>query len=245
MVNVCTVNVGVLRGRSRELVEMLRRRRIVICCIHEVRYRNERATIIGTENEKYKFWYSVNEIASNGVGTHVHQDMVHNVVEVKGHSDRIIQVKLVFGNNIYHVISIYALRVGLTAEEKGEFWEKLEDLVSVIQERDFIIVGGDLNGYICHSTYGYEDLRGVHGLDKMNEEGKNILKFCKNQNLKTSNTYFQKPREKLITYKSGVTGDRLRPVQPETWLLGASLRCESWGMLLDAAQTRTSKVFCF
>ena len=133
----------------------------------------------------------------------MHHDMVQNVVEVVRHNDRIIQVKLVLGQNIYHVMSVYAPQVGLSAEEKEEFWEKLEDLISLIPERDGIIVGGDLNGHIGHSRYGYEDVMGVYGFGDLNEEGRSILNFCKNQNLRISNTFFQKPREKQITYKSG------------------------------------------
>ena len=49
------------------------------------------------------------------------------------------------------------------------------------------------------------DVMGVYGFGNLNEEGRTILDFCKNQNLKISNTLFQKPREQRITYKSGMT----------------------------------------
>ena len=45
---------------------------------------------------------------------------------------------------------------------------------------------------------------GVQGFGDMNDEGRTILNFCKNQNLKISNTFYQKPREKLGAYKSGM-----------------------------------------
>ena len=51
---VRTVNVGSLKGRSREVVEMLSRRRVDICCLQEVRYKGAGATSIGTNEEKYK-----------------------------------------------------------------------------------------------------------------------------------------------------------------------------------------------
>ena len=53
-VRVCTVNVGTLVRRSREVVEMLARRRVDICCLQEVRYRGKGATVYGDANEKYK-----------------------------------------------------------------------------------------------------------------------------------------------------------------------------------------------
>ena len=39
---VCTVNVGTLKGRSREVVSMLKRRHADLCCVQEVRYKNGR-----------------------------------------------------------------------------------------------------------------------------------------------------------------------------------------------------------
>jgi exonuclease III len=36
---MCTVNVGTLVGRSREVVEMLPRRSVDVCCVQEVQYK--------------------------------------------------------------------------------------------------------------------------------------------------------------------------------------------------------------
>ena len=38
---LATVNMGTLLGRSREVVEMLGRRNVHICCLQEVRYRGQ------------------------------------------------------------------------------------------------------------------------------------------------------------------------------------------------------------
>ena len=39
IVRICTINVGTMKGRSREVVEMLARRRVDICCGWERRTR--------------------------------------------------------------------------------------------------------------------------------------------------------------------------------------------------------------
>ena len=57
-VKVCTVNVGSLIGRSREVVEMLARSGVEVCCIQEVRYKGEGTKSIGSNEEKHKLWYS-------------------------------------------------------------------------------------------------------------------------------------------------------------------------------------------
>ena len=58
MLRACTVNVGRMRGRSREVVDMLARRQVDDCCVQEVQYKGGGATTIGSGEEKFKFWYS-------------------------------------------------------------------------------------------------------------------------------------------------------------------------------------------
>ena len=48
VLKVCTLNVGSLKGRSREVVEMLSWRGVDICCLQEMRHRCAGATSIGT-----------------------------------------------------------------------------------------------------------------------------------------------------------------------------------------------------
>ena len=56
VLRVCTVNVGTMRGRSREVVDMLVRRQVDVCCVQEVRYKGGGATTIGSGEEKYEFF---------------------------------------------------------------------------------------------------------------------------------------------------------------------------------------------
>ena len=106
VVKVCTVNVGTLRGRGRELVDMLARRSIDICCIQEVRYRNEGCTVLGDGDQKYKFWYKGNAEGTKGVGTLITHELAENVIEVSRYSDRLISIKAVLGDSVWHVFSI-------------------------------------------------------------------------------------------------------------------------------------------
>ena len=64
-VRVCTVNVGTVVGRSGELVEMLARRRVEICCLQEVRYKGKGCRVLKHGDDQYKLWWSGNP---NGVG---------------------------------------------------------------------------------------------------------------------------------------------------------------------------------
>ena len=105
---VCTVNVGWLLGRGRELVTMLAKRRVDICCLQEVRYRNQGCTRIGSNEEKYKLWYSGGVEKINGVGVMMKADLVDNVIEVERYDDRMMKIRMVVGKHIWNVFSIYA-----------------------------------------------------------------------------------------------------------------------------------------
>ena len=203
VVKVCTVNVGSLRGRSREVVEMLARREVDICCLQEVRYRNQGSMAIGSNEEKYKLWYSGNEEGTNGVGILVRFDMAEKVIEVERLDDRVMKIKIVLGKVVFHVFSVYAPQVGRAADEKAIFWERLEDQVAAVPPTEGIIIGGDLNAHIGRERDGFEEILGCNGFGVRNNEGEAVLELCKNHCLRILNSYFKKDVEKLITYKSG------------------------------------------
>ena len=54
---VSTMNVGSMVGRSREVVEMLARRKVDICCVQEVQYKGEGCKMFDWEEERYMFWW--------------------------------------------------------------------------------------------------------------------------------------------------------------------------------------------
>ena len=51
-----TLNVGSLRGRKTEVCEELRKRKVDMCCIQEVRWKGQEARFVGTSGRRYKLW---------------------------------------------------------------------------------------------------------------------------------------------------------------------------------------------
>ena len=203
LVRISTVNVGTMVGKSREVVEMLARRNVDICCVQETRYRGAGSKTIGSDKERYKFWWSGNKMSQSGVGILVREEMVEDVIEIKRTNDRIMKIKIVLGGSVMHIFSAYAPQVGRTEEEKQEFWERLSDEVTEVPHSEGVLLGGDLNGHVGTDRSGFEDVMGGFGFGERNGEGEDILEFCQSQRLRIINTMFQKSREKLITYKSG------------------------------------------
>ena len=56
-----TLNVGSLCGRKTEVYEELRKRKVDVCCIQEVRWKGQGARFVGTLRRRYKLWWSGND----------------------------------------------------------------------------------------------------------------------------------------------------------------------------------------
>lgn len=200
---MATVNVGTMSRRSREVVSMLAKRRVDVCCVQEVRFKGEGTRVYGSGEEKYKFFWSGDRVGQSGVGILVQEELVEQVMAVERINARLMMVKLIVNGKSLCIISAYAPQVGCRAEEKEDFWSQLHDVVQAIPAREDLFIGGDLNGHIGSDRHGFEDVMGSYGIGERNNEGHTILEFSLANDLKILNTCFQKPREKKITYKSG------------------------------------------
>ena len=142
---------------------MLDRRKVDICCIQEVRYKNEGCNVIGDREQKQKLWYKGNAEGTGWVGILMKHEMAENVVEVSKHSDRLISIKAVFGDSIWHYFSLYAPQVGRPESEKQEFWETVEEEIGTVPSTDGLVTGGDVNAQVGADIAGYEEVLGVRG----------------------------------------------------------------------------------
>ena len=196
-----TWNIGSLTGKLMEVVDTMERRRIAIACLQETRWVGHKAKEI--ERTGYKLWYTGINRSRNGVGIVVNKDLKEDVVNVKRYGDRIIAIKLVLGEEIVNVMSVYAPQVGLGDGHKEKFWEDLEGVLLEIPQGEMVFIGGDLNGHVGRDGDGYIGVHGGHGFGNRNEEGKDILEFSVAYDLMVTNTFFKKREEHLVTYKSG------------------------------------------
>ena len=208
VLRVCTVNVGTLIGKSREVVEMLARRRMDVCCVQETQYKGEGCKMLGCGDEKYKLWWSGEKSKRGGVGIMVKEDLEGHVMEVNRVNSRIMYIKMVVGAQKINIFSLYAPQAGRTEEEKAEFWGVLDDEMERLDPWR-VILAGDLNGHVGEERKGFEDIVGPYGFGVRNREGERILEFCQSKGLKVINTTFKKERKRKITYKSGEVEQQL------------------------------------
>ena len=101
-------------------MDALHRSKIDLCCAQETRWKGESARILGAIGRRYKFFWQNCNHGTAGVGVFIAERWINSDVDVVRANERIMYVKLVFGNQIVNIVSAYVPQVGLSAEEKDD-----------------------------------------------------------------------------------------------------------------------------
>ena len=204
---VGTLNVNTLRGRVCEVVETLSGRKVDVCCIQETRYRGGNCCTIKGKDTRYKLYWSGNNKGTAGVGVFVAKEWIEKVFEVQRVSDRIILVKLIVGQSVVTILSVYAPQSGLSDKVKDLFFDQLRAMTARIPASEFLIPCGDWNGHVGCAGTGYREVHGGmgYGRPEPDVEGERILEYTLGFDLLLGNTCFKKRDSHLhlITYKLG------------------------------------------
>ena len=108
VVRIGTINVETMKGRNREVGEMLTKRRIDICCVQETQYKDVK--FLGKERKATGFygWEGMTRQGEVKIVMREELEKEKEIVEVKRITTRIIKIKLVLKGNLMHMISAYA-----------------------------------------------------------------------------------------------------------------------------------------
>jgi hypothetical protein len=142
MIRLGSWNVGSLTCKLRELVDTAIRKHVNILCVQETKWTGQKAKEV--ENIYFKLWYTRKERSKNDVGMIIDKSLKNGAVVVRRQGDRIIMIKLIFGDLVLNVISVYAPQVGLSDDVKRQFWEDLEGMVRGVPSSEKLFIGGDL-----------------------------------------------------------------------------------------------------
>ena len=117
----------------------LRKRKVDVCGLQEVRWKKEGTQFFGTFERRYKLWWSGNSSGIGGVEILVKQ-LCEKVVDVLRKSDRVMVIVLAFGKQVIRVITVYGPQVGRPLEKKYRFYDKGTDKnkVSVYENKNFV-----------------------------------------------------------------------------------------------------------
>ena len=98
-------NIGTMRGCSGEVVEVLTRRKIDVCCVQEVRWKGASARMVTGKDTEYKYFWSGSNTGIGGVGVLVSRDWVDKIVQVNRVNVRLMFLKLLIGKRIITIVS--------------------------------------------------------------------------------------------------------------------------------------------
>ena len=141
------------------------------------------------------FWSGEEHLKRNGVALIISENIKRKILEVTPVSGRILKISILIDGKAMEIIQIYAPQSGCEEEEKAQFFKMLEDTL----HSSNIIMLGDFNAQVGYNRLGYEDILGSHGSGRRNEEGRNLLDFCKRNNFIIGNSWFQKQESHKYT----------------------------------------------
>ena len=116
-VRVGTLNVGTMTGRGRELADMMERRKVVVLCVQETRWKGDKAKELGGGCKLLRS--GANKQGRNGVGIVISKDLKEDLISVSKRSDRVMSIKLGVEETVVNIICAYAPKVCCT-EGGGE-----------------------------------------------------------------------------------------------------------------------------
>ncbi|XP_042887884.1 craniofacial development protein 2-like [Penaeus japonicus] len=189
-----------MTGKSREIVDMMERRKLDVLCLQETKWKGSKARDLGAG---YKLYYHGENGARNGVGVVVRGMHTNGVLEVRRITDRMMSLKLEIDGVLLNVVSAYAPQMGSDREEKEEFWEKLDEAVELIPKEERLIIGADFNGHVGEGNSGDERVIGKYGYGARNNEGQTIVDFAHRTDMAVINTFYSKRESHKVTYTSG------------------------------------------
>ena len=152
------------------MCEELRKRKVDVCCIQEVRWKGQGARFVGTLGRRYKLWWSGNHAGCGGVGILVKEEISGNVVEVRRKSDRVMAIVLTLGREVMRVICAYGPQSGRPDAEKVRFYDEIGSEWDLGSSSEIIVSLGDFNRHVGKYAEGFEGVHGGNGVGKRNAE---------------------------------------------------------------------------
>ena len=84
---VVSWNVGTMTGKAMEIADVLRRRKVDIACVQQVKWKGSKARDVGMATN---FFYHGDTSNRNGVGIILGEERTQDILEISRISDRII-----------------------------------------------------------------------------------------------------------------------------------------------------------
>jgi len=92
-----------------------------VACVQETRWRGSGCRFFGAIGKRYKLFWMGSKAKTDGVGVFVAEKWVDSVLSVERHSERVLVLRMVLGDCLPNVFTVYAPHSGKPDEEKESF----------------------------------------------------------------------------------------------------------------------------
>ena len=189
--------------RTALVAKELARYNIDIAALSETRLADEGQC---TETAGYTFYWigkGANEKREYGVGFAIKSNLVQKLDgPPKGINERMMTVRLPLTKKRFvTIISVYAPTMTNPDESKERFYSVLESTIQAVPKTDKLIVLGDFNARVGTDWKTWEGVLGRHSTGKCNSNGKLLLQTCTANSLLITNSIFQLPHRKKVSWK--------------------------------------------
>jgi endonuclease/exonuclease/phosphatase family metal-dependent hydrolase len=127
-----------------------------------------------------------------------------SLINSKPVSDRILLAQFAIANRItLNIIVFYAPHSHSSSHERREFYTNLRHTIHSIHPREPLFLLGDANAMVGSATspaLSFNRALGRHGVNSLNDAGRQLLEFCADEDLFISNTFFQHRAARKNTY---------------------------------------------
>ena len=194
-----------LECKRREIGDMMCERKLDVLALSETKLKGKGEISFG-EVKGRKSGVRERTRAKEGVAVLLSQEMWESVIECKEVNSRLMWVRLKVGGERWVIISAYGPGSERCEEERNGFWEELSECIGSFEERERVVVLGDLNARVGEEPV--EGVIGEFGVPGVNENGEKLVDLCIERELVIGNTWFKKRDIHKYTWESGVDGQR-------------------------------------
>lgn len=176
-------------GKTKQLTDEMKRYNIDICGVSEVRWTGSGK--VNLESGETIIYVGCEEEHRSGVAIVLSRKAAKALTEWNPVSDRIIHAKLASKYGKLEITQCYAPTNDAQEEDKEEFYDRLEQILSKVPKHSMNIVMGDFNAKVGNDNSNNKREMGRHGLGEMNNNGERLLQTCSEHDLVITGTLFQ------------------------------------------------------
>ena len=128
------------------------------------------------------------------------EELCEKVVDVQRKSNRVIAIALVYEKEVIRAICAYAPQVRRSELKKYQFYNDMASEWDSKSPGKLVLGLRDFNEHVGRRIDGFEGVHSGYGIGKRNVKVRRLLEFCGEKELCVANTWFEKKKQRKITY---------------------------------------------